>query len=47
VELGRKHAVFVRTDGRRHKLNLGGLFNHDAVRKAIVEHPESAKLLKG
>jgi hypothetical protein len=46
VDLSQKEAVFVRKDGRRHTLDLGRLHNHDAVRRAIAEHPGSAKLLR-
>jgi hypothetical protein len=47
VDLSHKEAVFVRKDGRRHTVHLGRLHNHDAGRRAIAEHPGSAKLLRG
>jgi hypothetical protein len=45
VDLGHKEAVFVRTNGQRHSVDLGRLHNHDAVRQSIAEHPEAVRLL--
>ncbi len=45
ITVGEKQAVFMTAAGRRHTLDLGHLHNHDAVRRALADHPESAKLL--
>jgi hypothetical protein len=47
VDLGGNAAVFERTDGARHTINLGRLHNHEAIRRAVIDHPGSAKLLRG
>jgi hypothetical protein len=47
VDLTSKEAVFERVDGERHKVNLGRLHNHEAVRRAVMDHPGAAKLLRG
>lgn len=45
VDLSGRDAVFVRTDGERCTIEFGRFHNHDAIRRAIADHPESAKLL--
>jgi len=35
----------VRTNGQRHAVDLGRQHNHNAVRRAIAEHPEAVRLL--
>ena len=44
IDLGDKKVLFTRKNGEHHALNLGRLHNHAAVREAIAEHPELAKL---
>jgi hypothetical protein len=45
ITLSDDHVVFVTTAGRRHTVNLRRFHNHDAVRRALADHPASVKLL--
>jgi hypothetical protein len=47
VDVTAKEAVFETAGGKRHTVNLGRLHNHDAVRRAVIDHPGAARLLRG
>jgi hypothetical protein len=47
VDLSESEAVFETTGGKRRRVNLGRLHNHEAVRRAVMDHPGAAKLIRG
>jgi hypothetical protein len=44
VDVAGAHAIFCRTDGRRHRVRLNLFHNHHAVRQAITDHALGAGL---
>jgi hypothetical protein len=46
VKLDGRGGDFERVDGKRRSVDLGRLHNHEAVRRAVMDHPGAAKLLK-